>query len=64
MPSFALLTCEPNALLREFGCFSMPVILPAGDAQQVWLRGEWSRAEALLVPYSSSLMREDPAGDS
>ena len=58
VPSFALLTCEPNALLREIGCFSMPVILPAGEAQPVWLRGEWSRAEALLAPYSSSLMRE------
>ena len=58
VPSFALLTCEPNALLREIGCFSMPVILPAGEAQHVWLRGEWSRAEKLLAPYSSSLMRE------
>ena len=64
VPSFALLTCEPNAVLSEIGCFSMPVILPAGDAQAVWLRGEWSRAEALLVPYSSSLMRERPAGNS
>ncbi len=57
VPSFALLTCEPNAVLREIGCFSMPVILPTGDAHQFWLRAEWSRAEALLVPYSSSLMQ-------
>ena len=58
VPSSALLTCEPNAVLRAIGCFSMPVILPAGAAQAVWLRGEWSRAEALLSPYSSSLICE------
>ena len=58
VPSFALLTCEANALLREIGCFSMPVILPVGEAQGVWLRGDWVRAEALLQPYSSSRMGE------
>jgi putative SOS response-associated peptidase YedK len=58
VPSFALLTTEPNALVRELGCFSMPVILPAGEAQHVWLRGEWSRAEALVAPYASGMMRE------
>jgi hypothetical protein len=36
----------------------MPVILPAGEAQHVWLRGEWSRAEALVAPYASGMMRE------
>ena len=35
------------------------VILPADSAaQDVWLRGGWDRAQALLQPYSSSLMRE------
>jgi putative SOS response-associated peptidase YedK len=58
VPSFALLTTEPNALLRGLGCASMPVILPAGEAQAVWLRGDWKRAAALLQPYSSSLMCE------
>ena len=58
VPSFALLTCEPNAVLRQIGCFSMPVILPAGEAQHGWLRGDWGWAEKLLQPYSSSLMRE------
>ena len=64
VPSFALLTCEPNALLREIGCFAMPVILPAGEAQHTWLRGEWSRAEALIAPYASGLMRENPPAKS
>ncbi|MGB7654347.1 MAG: SOS response-associated peptidase family protein [Novosphingobium sp.] len=58
VPSFALLTCAPNAVLRDLGCAAMPVILPRGEAQAVWLRGDWSRAAALLQPYSSSLMCE------
>ena len=28
VPSFAILTCEPNALLREAGRETMPAILP------------------------------------
>lgn len=59
VPSFAVLTCEPNAALRHVGRETMPVILPAdAQAQDVWLRGGWDRAQALLVPYSSSLMLE------
>ncbi|MFM5917820.1 MAG: SOS response-associated peptidase family protein [Novosphingobium sp.] len=58
VPSFALLACEPNAFLRERGIFAMPVILPAGDAWRIWLRGEWNRAEALVAPYASGMMRE------
>ncbi|MEW9854443.1 SOS response-associated peptidase family protein [Novosphingobium sp. M1R2S20] len=58
VPSFALLTCEPNALLRSAGRETMPVILPANpSAQDLWLRGGWDRAQALLAPYPSSLMR-------
>ncbi len=58
IPSFALLTAEPNALLRGLGCTAMPVILPAGEPQQRWLNGDWREANALLAPYSSSLMNE------
>jgi putative SOS response-associated peptidase YedK len=59
IPSFALLTCESNALLRAAGRETMPVILPASPgAQAMWLTGEWKRASAMLVPYASSLMRE------
>lgn len=64
VPSFAILTCEPNALLREAGRETMPVILPPDPAaQHLWLHGEWKRAGGLLVPYSSSLMREVRRGD-
>ena len=59
VPSFALLTCEPNAALRAAGREAMPVILPADRAvQDLWLRGGWNKAQALLAPYPSSLMRE------
>jgi len=59
VPSFALLMCEPNAALRAVGRDAMPVILPADpEAWQVWLHAGWDRAQPLLEPYPSSLMRE------
>ncbi len=61
--SFALLTCEPNALFRRAGRDSMPVILPADSrVQALWLNGDWNRASALLVPYASSMMIEKSSG--
>ena len=57
VPSMALLSCEPNAVMREAGRESMPVILPADrKAQDLWLHGDWARASQLIAPYSSSLM--------
>ena len=59
VPSFAIMTCEPNALLRHAGRDAMPVILPAdSEAQQIWLHGGWDRARALIQPYASGMMRE------
>ncbi len=59
VPSFALLTCEPNAAWRHAGREAMPVILPGDPALWgKWLRGEWNEAVALLEPYSSSLIRD------
>ena len=59
VPSFALLTCEPNAAWRHAGREAMPVILPGDPAVWgQWLRGEWKQAAALLQPYSSSLIVE------
>ena len=58
VPGFALLTTEPNALLRDLGAERMPVILPGDPAVwQLWLNGGWDRAQALIQPYSSSAMR-------
>lgn len=62
VPSFALLTCEPNAVWREAGRAAMPVILPGDrEAWQTWLRDDWKRALSLLTPYSSSLI-DDRSG--
>jgi putative SOS response-associated peptidase YedK len=56
VPSFALLTCEANAALRELGCERMPVILPPDQkAWRLWLNGDWDRARSLIAPYSTSL---------
>ena len=57
IPSFALLSCEPNAVLREAGRDSMPVILPASKQEQdSWLYGDWKRASRLIAPCPSSMM--------
>ena len=57
VPSFALLTCAANAVWRDAGHAVMPVILPGNPgAWGTWLRAEWTRAAALLQPYSSSLV--------
>lgn len=59
VPSFALLTCEANAVWREAGQTAMPAILPPDpQAWSAWLRGDWNRASALLQPYPSSMIRE------
>lgn len=57
--SFALLTVEANAALRQCGVERMPVILPASDGSwHDWLNGGWAKASGLVAPYSSSLMRD------
>lgn len=57
IPTFALLTCEPNALVRAEAKQSMPVILPPDrTAQDLWLHGGWRDAQKLVAPYSSSMM--------
>jgi len=59
VPSFALLTSEPNAALRALGRDAMPVILPPDRrAWHTWLNGDWARASALIQPYPSGMMRE------
>lgn len=60
VPSFALLTCEANAALRQLGLERMPVILPrGGKAATQWLVREWDQARMLIAPYPSSMMLLD-----
>jgi putative SOS response-associated peptidase YedK len=55
---FALLTCEANAALRQLGVERMPAILRAESTNwRDWLMGGWDRAQALVAPYSSGMMR-------
>lgn len=57
VPSFALLTCLPNAALRAEGCHAMPMVLPPDPkAHRIWLNGGWDDAKALVGPYGSSMM--------
>lgn len=59
VPSFAILTTPPNALLKRAGRDAMPAILPpTREAWQAWLHAGWDRASALLTPYPAGMMRE------
>jgi putative SOS response-associated peptidase YedK len=58
VPGFALLSTAPNALLKQAGRDTMPVVLPSDPkVHDLWLRGGWNKAGKLLQPYSSSLMQ-------
>lgn len=57
IPSFALLTAEPNAIWRKMGHTAMPAILPPDPrAWHAWLHADWKGAAALLRPYPSAAM--------
>lgn len=59
VPSFALLTCPANEMLRQVGRDVMPVVFPPDrGAWNTWLHGGWDRAAGLLQPYSTSLMQQ------
>ncbi|VVT09625.1 SOS response-associated peptidase family protein [Erythrobacter sp. EC-HK427] len=62
VPSFALLTAEPNAVFKRLRRDAMPAILPPDPrVWRAWLHGGWDAASGLLQPYSSGLMGEfDP----
>lgn len=52
---FAMLTCEPNALVAPIHPKAMPVILHPEDYQR-WLTAPWGDAESLAAPFPSQLM--------
>lgn len=57
VPSFALLTCDPNAQLADAGVTSMPVILYPWDHDR-WLTADWADARRLVAPYGGALLTE------
>lgn len=52
---YALLTCEPNALVAEIHPKAMPVILHPEDEER-WLSGTMAEILPLAAPYPSQLM--------
>ncbi|WP_164118237.1 SOS response-associated peptidase family protein [Sphingorhabdus sp. Alg239-R122] len=55
VPSFAMLTCDANALVEEINPSYMPVIL-RGEDHDMWLRAEWDIAQRLVEPYPPEWM--------
>lgn len=58
VPSFALLTCEPNRLVTSVNPRTMPVILHRADHDR-WLRADWKEARRLVEAFPSQLMAMD-----
>jgi putative SOS response-associated peptidase YedK len=58
VPSFAILTCEPNALVGAANPKAMPVILGPEDYNH-WLQADWNDAQHLAAPFASQLMLEE-----
>ena len=54
-PCFAMLTTDPNRLVRQYQPQAMPVILHP-DQHATWLSGEWRDAVALAAPFPAQLM--------
>jgi putative SOS response-associated peptidase YedK len=59
VPSFALLTVEPNRLVGAVNPKSMPLILHPED-YDAWLRADWKEAQKLAAPFPSQLMTANP----
>lgn len=55
VPSFAVVTCDPNRLISSINPQTMPVILHAEDYDR-WLRADWKEAKPLVSPFPSQLM--------
>ncbi|HSG56993.1 MAG TPA: SOS response-associated peptidase family protein [Paracoccaceae bacterium] len=50
VPSFAIVTCPANAVLKSLGRERMPVIVPpTSTAQDTWLHAGWDRAQVLVA---------------
>lgn len=56
VPSFAILTCDPNRLVSAVNPGGMPLILHTDD-HELWLRADWKRAQSLVAPFPSQLMQ-------
>jgi putative SOS response-associated peptidase YedK len=58
--SVAVITVDPNAVLRSVGHHRSPAILCGGEEAHAWLRGSKQQALALLRPYGNETMGVEP----
>jgi putative SOS response-associated peptidase YedK len=56
IPSFAIVSTEPNALAEANRAKVMPLILHPQD-YGLWLTGDWKQAQRLVSSFPSQLMR-------
>jgi putative SOS response-associated peptidase YedK len=52
----AIITVDPNAVLKSVGHHRSPALLRSGDEARLWLRGKPSEALALLRPHENESM--------
>ena len=55
IPTFAMLTTDPNRLVAHHHSGAMPLILPAA-AQERWLTADWKDARNLVTPFPAQAM--------
>lgn len=52
----AVITVEPNAVLKSVGHNRSPALLRTGEEAATWLHGDREQAQSLLRPYPDELM--------
>jgi putative SOS response-associated peptidase YedK len=55
IPTFAMLTTDPNRLVAHHHPGAMPLILPA-EAHERWLTADWKDAQGLVTPFPGQAM--------
>lgn len=53
--AFAMLTCNPNALVEAVHPAAMPVLLTKGGGE-AWLRADWPEARTFVEPFDADAM--------
>lgn len=52
----AIITTDPNEILKSVGHHRSPALLQSPDEARAWLRGDKKQAQALLRPYPNETM--------